>query len=72
MLKRSVLFSIVAIGMMTSASIFAVTLSHGDKKFLDEAAHAGREENRQLVLVERPLQRDTGVVWAPCIDGCHE
>ncbi len=44
MLKRSALFSIVAIGMMTSANIFAATLSHGDKKFLDEAAHAGHTE----------------------------
>jgi putative membrane protein len=44
MMKRSALFSIVAIGMMTSASLFAATLSHGDKKFLDAAAHAGHTE----------------------------
>ena len=44
MWKRSAIFSIVAIGMMTSASLFAATLSHGDKKFLEEAAHAGHTE----------------------------
>ncbi|MDB5802073.1 MAG: putative secreted protein [Rhodocyclales bacterium] len=45
MLKRNVMMvSIVAIGMMTSASLFAATLSHGDKKFLDAAAHAGHTE----------------------------
>jgi putative membrane protein len=44
MLKRSAIFSIVAIGMMTSASIFAASLSHGDKKFLEAAAHAGHTE----------------------------
>ncbi|MDB5813577.1 MAG: hypothetical protein JWN23_694 [Rhodocyclales bacterium] len=41
MLKR---IATIAIGMTMSASLFAAALSHSDKEFLEEAAHAGHTE----------------------------